>query len=61
MIKVYRKENEGLLLLGEVKYVDEANDIVFKDIEDRGITGNKVQIDIIRFSDYIFKEDEEEL
>lgn len=61
MIKVYRKENKGLLLLGEVKYVDEANDIVFKDIEDRGITGAKVRIDAIRFSDYVFKENEEEL
>ena len=61
MIKVYRKESEGLLFLGEVIHADFANEIVFKDIEDRGITGTKVRIDAIRFSDYVFKKNEEEL
>lgn len=60
MIKVYRKENKGLLLLDEVEYFDEAHDVIFEDIKDRGITGD-LQIEISQFEDYVLEGDEEEL
>lgn len=60
MIKVYRKENKGLLLLDEVEYFDEVHDVIFEDIEDRGITGD-LQIETSQFEDYVLEGDEEEL
>lgn len=60
MIKVYRKENKGLLLLDEVEYFDEAHDVIFENIEDRGITSD-LQIEISQFEDYVLEGDEEEL
>ncbi|PTI36094.1 hypothetical protein BU074_11670 [Mammaliicoccus vitulinus] len=59
MLKIYRKENKDLLLLDEVDFYDEAHDVIFEDIEDRGITSD-TQVENAQFNDYTITGEEEE-